>query len=142
MKELSDLCQAVILDHNARPRNFGFLEGATHRAVGDNPLCGDALTVWARLDGDRIADIRFEGSGCAFSKASASLMTTISKGKTRAELEAIFERFHRVVTGREDGREDLGKLAVLAGVAEFPMRVKCATLSWHTLRRALLESDE
>ncbi len=137
MDGLDELYQAVILDHNANPRNFGALDDATHRAAGHNPLCGDNLTVHVQLEGGRLEAVTFEGSGCAISKASASLMTTLVKGKTRAEADKIFERFHRAVTGKGTGEESLGKLEVFAGVAEFPMRVKCATLSWHTLRGAL-----
>ena len=144
MSELSDLYQEVVLDHGKRPRNFGPLEGATHRADGLNPLCGDKLTVYARLDGGRIAEARFEGSGCAISKASASVMTGVVKGKTREEIDALFEKFHKLVTeGPAAGAaEDLGKLAVFGGVHEYPTRVKCASLAWHTLRAALRGEGE
>jgi len=136
--ELSDLYQEVVLDHGKRPRNFGPLEGATHHAEGLNPLCGDHFTVHARLDGDRLAEVRFEGSGCAISKASASVMTGVVKGKSAAEVEALFERFHRLVTeGPVAASEDLGKLAVFGGVHDYPTRVKCASLAWHALRQAL-----
>ncbi|HEX9244057.1 MAG TPA: SUF system NifU family Fe-S cluster assembly protein [Anaeromyxobacter sp.] len=137
--ELTDLYQEVVLDHGKRPRNFGPLADATHRAEGLNPLCGDHFTVFARLDGDRVAEARFEGSGCAISKASASVMTGAVKGKTRAEIDAIFERFHKLVTqGPTAGDEgSLGKLAVFGGVHEYPTRVKCASLAWHALRAAL-----
>jgi len=137
MSDLRELYQAVILDHNRSPRNFGPLAGASHQAKGNNPLCGDQLTVYIELEGDLIKDVRFEGSGCAISKASASLMTQSLKGKTRQEADTLFHAFHDVVTGAGDDQTTLGKLAVFAGVREFPMRVKCATLSWHTLRGAL-----
>jgi nitrogen fixation protein NifU and related proteins len=137
--ELGDLYQEVILDHNRRPRNFGELPGANRRAIGHNPLCGDRVTVLVDLEGDVLKDIRFEGSGCAISKASASMMTESVKGKTLAQAEALFEGFHRLLT--EDGTvadpKTLGKLVVFSGVREFPVRVKCATLAWHTLRAAL-----
>jgi nitrogen fixation NifU-like protein len=139
MSELTDLYQEVVLDHGKRPRNFGPLADATHRAEGLNPLCGDHLTVWAKFDGDRVNEARFEGSGCAISKASASVMTGAVKGKTRAEIDALFERFHRLVTEgpRPGDEESLGKLAVFGGVHEYPTRVKCASLAWHALRAAL-----
>lgn len=145
MTDLRDLYQEMILDHYKRPRNFHSIEGACRRADGHNPLCGDRVTVFLDLDGDRISDVAFEGSGCAISTASASLMTEALKGKTVTEAKNIFERFHSVLTedphGTVDGA-DLGKLAVLFGVREFPMRVKCATLAWHTLRAALEETGE
>jgi nitrogen fixation NifU-like protein len=140
MSELSDLYQEVVLDHGKRPRNFGPLEGATHDAEGLNPLCGDHITVHARLDGDVVREARFEGSGCAISKASASVMTGTVKGKTAAEVDRIFEEFHRLVTegpAAVDDIEALGKLAVFGGVHEYPTRVKCASLAWHTLRAAI-----
>ncbi len=137
MSDLRELYQSVILDHNRSPRNFGPLAAASHQARGHNPLCGDDLTVYVELDGDLIKDVRFEGSGCAISQASASLMTQSLKGKTTSEADALFRAFHAVVTGTGDDQSALGKLAVFAGVREFPMRVKCATLSWHTLRGAL-----
>ncbi len=139
MSELRDLYQEVILDHNRRPRNFGVLDGADRRADGHNPLCGDRLTVYVRMDGERIADIRFEGSGCAISKASASMMTDGVKGRTLEDADALFDAFHRMVTAPPGTPPDerLGKLAVFAGVAEFPARVKCASLAWHTLHAAL-----
>ena len=139
MSELSDLYQEVVLDHGKRPRNFGPLPGATHRAEGLNPLCGDHFTVQARVEGDVVREARFEGSGCAISKASASVMTGTVKGKTAEEVDRIFESFHRLVTegpGAVDV-EALGKLAVFGGVHEYPTRVKCASLAWHTLRAAL-----
>ena len=131
-----ELYQEVILDHNRRPRNFRTIEEGRH-AEGYNPLCGDRLTVYLRIQGDRIQDASFQGSGCAISKASASLMTDIVKGKTIAEAEALFERFHRLITRSvEDPVDDLGKLSVFAGVRQYPARVKCASLAWHTLRAA------
>lgn len=139
MFDLKDLYQEVIIDHNRQPRNFHPMAGASSSAEGFNPLCGDRLTVYLKLDGERIEDLSFEGSGCAISVASASLMTEELKGRTRAEAEAVFERFHHLVTDREAplDLEALGKLAALAGVREYPARVKCATLCWHTLRAAL-----
>jgi nitrogen fixation NifU-like protein len=142
--ELSDLYQEVVLDHGKRPRNFGPLEGATHRADGLNPLCGDRITVYARLDGGVVREAKFEGSGCAISKASASVMTGVVKGKTPDEIERLFERFHRLVTEgpTPDDPEALGKLAVFGGVHEYPTRVKCASLAWHALRAALSSAQE
>lgn len=138
MSDLSELYQEVILDHNKRPRNFRTIESPSHHAEGYNPLCGDRLTLFLQVDGDRIADVSFQGSGCAISKASASLMTDELKGRTVAEARELFGRFHQVVTTPPDRPvEDLGKLSVLAGVREFPVRVKCASLAWHTLKAAL-----
>ena len=140
MSDLTDLYQEVILDHNRRPRNFGALADANRSAKGHNPLCGDRLTLYLRLDGDRIAGVSFEGSGCAISKASASLMTDAIKGHTVAEATALFGRFHDMVTSPVEQPVDeasVGKLAVFAGVREFPVRVKCASLAWHTLKAAL-----
>jgi nitrogen fixation NifU-like protein len=140
MSELKDLYQDVILDHNRHPRNFGPLPGADHEAEGYNPLCGDRITVRLKLEGDVIRDIRFEGSGCAISTASASVMTESLKGKTVAEARALFGTFHALVTGKAKGEASiatLGKLAVFSGVSEFPVRVKCATLCWHTTQSAL-----
>ena len=138
MSDLSDLYQEVILDHNKRPRNFRAIESPTHRAEGYNPLCGDRLNLYVRVDGDVITDVAFQGTGCAISKASASLMTDAVKGHTVGEARALFERFHTVVTTPPDEPvEDLGKLSVLAGVREFPVRVKCASLAWHTLKAAM-----
>jgi nitrogen fixation NifU-like protein len=140
MSELSELYQELILDHNRRPRNYGALPDADHTAKGYNPLCGDKLTIYAKLEGDRIAGLSFEGSGCAISKASASLLTDAVKGKTLAEADALFARVHAMLTAPIDQTldvDDLGKLAVLSGVREFPVRVKCASLAWHTLRAAL-----
>ncbi|MGA2708975.1 MAG: Fe-S cluster assembly sulfur transfer protein SufU [Steroidobacteraceae bacterium] len=136
--QLSDLYRDVILDHNRQPRNFGDLNSPDATIEGYNPLCGDRLTLRLKLDGDRITDIRFEGQGCAISTASASLMTEAVKGKTRSEAMALFERIHRLLT--DDAApvdEELGKLAALSGVREFPARVKCASLCWHTLASAL-----
>ncbi len=136
--ELDDLYQEVILDHGRRPRNFHALADATSVAEGLNPLCGDHFKLYLKLDGDRIQDLGFEGAGCAISKASASLMTSALKGKTVAEAERLFDRFHAMVAeGDPTAARDLGKLAVLQGVCEFPTRVKCASLVWHTLRSAL-----
>ena len=140
MSDLRELYQQVILDHNKRPRNFGKLEDATCHADGYNPLCGDKVTVYLKLDGDIVQDVHFEGSGCAISTASASMMTQSIKGKTLAEAETLFKEFHDLVTTEPDPaapERDLGKLAVFAGVREFPTRVKCATLVWHTLHAAL-----
>ena len=138
MSDLNDLYQEVILDHNRRPRNFRRIEAASHQAEGYNPLCGDRVSVFLQIDGERIADVAFEGSGCAISKASASLMTDRLKGSTVAEARDLFERFHRMVTTPPDQAvEDLGKLSVLAGVREFPVRVKCASLAWHTMKAAM-----
>jgi nitrogen fixation NifU-like protein len=138
MSDLSDLYQEVILDHNKRPRNFRTLETANHSAEGFNPLCGDRLHLYVRVDGDVVTDVGFQGSGCAISKASASLMTDSIKGRPVPEVRALFERFHRMVTTPpENAVEDMGKLSVLAGVREFPVRVKCASLAWHTLKAAL-----
>jgi nitrogen fixation protein NifU and related proteins len=140
MSDLRDLYQEVILDHTKRPRNFRKLETATNSAKGHNPLCGDRLTVYVNLKDDVIQDISFEGSGCAISTASASMMTESLKGKTKSDAETLFHCFHDVVTGRSEGPSEtskLGKLAVFTGVREFPVRVKCATLSWHTVRAAL-----
>lgn len=140
MSDLSELYQEMILDHNRSPRNFRQMEDATATAKGHNPLCGDNVTIYVKLEGDRIVDVSFEGSGCAISKASASMMTAELKGKNREEAERLFERVHDMLT-REAGSfvdiEGLGKLAVLSGVCEFPARVKCASLPWHTVHAAL-----
>ena len=144
MSELSDLYQEVILDHNKNPRNFREIADADQYADGKNPLCGDALRVYVTMDGDTVADVAFKGSGCAISKASASMMTQAVKGKTKEEAEAIFGEFHKMVTGELDIETDenhLGKLKIFAGVLEFPARVKCASLSWHTLNAALHGED-
>ncbi len=139
MGGLSELYQNVILEHNRSPRNYRALSDADRKAQGSNPLCGDEVVVWLRMDGDVIREATFQGGGCAISKASASLMTCAVVGKTRAEAEALFEKFQRLVTGRLDKGEGetLGKLAVFSGVSEFPIRVKCASLSWHTMKEAL-----
>jgi nitrogen fixation NifU-like protein len=140
MSDLRELYQEVILDHNKRPRNFQKLEGANCTADGYNPLCGDQITVYVLVENDVIKEIAFQGSGCAISKASASMMTATLKGKTTTEAEGLFESFHRMVTADLDTAFDLrgvGKLAAFAGVREFPVRVKCATLPWHTFHAAL-----
>jgi nitrogen fixation NifU-like protein len=141
MSDLSDLYQEVILDHNRQPRNYGVLAPAGRTAQGHNPLCGDRLTIYVNTNGDRITEIRFEGSGCAISKASASLMTEAVKGLTIEEALSVFERFQAMVTSPLEvpaGDRSLGKLEVLGGVREFPVRIKCASLPWHTLKAALV----
>jgi nitrogen fixation NifU-like protein len=140
VSELSELYQQVILDHNKKPRNFKKLADANRMAEGVNPLCGDQLTVYMQLEDDVVKDVSFEGSGCAISKASASMMTQSVKGKTRAEAETLFTEFHRMVLGELDEEampNNLGRLTIFAGVREFPARVKCASLSWHTMHAAL-----
>jgi len=138
MSELTDLYQEVILDHGRKPRNFRAMPDATATAEGLNPLCGDHYHVFLRMDGDRIEDVSFQGNGCAISKASASLMSAALKGKSRADAEDLFQRFHKmVVEGDASQAEGLGKLAVLKGVAKFPTRVKCASLAWHAMHSAL-----
>jgi len=139
MLDLKDLYQEVIIDHNRSPRNFGKLDNADKILEGFNPLCGDHLKLYLNMEDGRIADIHFDGSGCAISVASASLMTEAMKGKTVSEAEAIFENFHELLTGDETrvDYDKLGKLAAIAGVREYPTRVKCATLCWHTLHTAL-----
>jgi nitrogen fixation protein NifU and related proteins len=140
MSELSDLYQQVILDHNKKPRNFRRLEEANRTAEGYNPLCGDQLVIYMQLEDEMVKDISFEGSGCAISKAAASMMTQSIKGKTRQEAETLFKEFHRMVTGQldEEAEENnLGRLTIFSGVREFPARVKCASLSWHTMHAAL-----
>ncbi len=143
MATLNALYQDLILDHNRAPQNFRRMEDANRQVEGNNPLCGDRLTVWLRLDGELIKDAAFQGSGCAISKASASLMTSAIKGKTRSEAEGLFDRFHRMVTGSLDpaDAEALGKLVAFSGLSEFPVRVKCASLSWHAMKAALDEPD-
>ncbi len=139
-----ELYQEVILDHNRSPRNFRKMESADRKAVGYNPLCGDQYTVYIKMENDVLKEITFQGSGCAISKASASMMSAVLKGKTRAEMEVLFEKFHKLVTGRSDESDQLdslGKLAAFAGVSEFPVRVKCAILAWHTVRGALEEKQ-
>lgn len=140
MSDLNELYQSIILDHNRRPRNFGELAEATGHAHGKNPLCGDDVNVWVRINNDRIEDIAFKGVGCAISRAAASMMTAAVKGKTRAEAEELFGRFHSVVTGKvaQEEAEAMEKsIAVFSGVSRFPVRVKCAALPWHTLRAAM-----
>jgi nitrogen fixation NifU-like protein len=143
MASLSGLYQDLILDHNRAPQNFRRMEDANRRVEGINPLCGDRLTVWLKMEDGVIKDAAFQGSGCAISKASASLMTSAIKGKTQEEAEALFERFRRLVTGALEPAEveSLGKLAAFSGLSEFPIRVKCASLSWHALKAALNEPD-
>lgn len=144
MSSLTELYQNVILEHNRSPRNYRAMPDADRKADGHNPLCGDQVTVWVRMDGDVIGDVSFQGAGCAISRASASLMTGAVKGKSRSEVQGMFDRFHRLVTGRLPAGESetLGKLAVFSGVSEFPIRVKCASLSWHTLKAALAEGGQ
>ena len=138
MPDLRDLYQEVILEHSKAPRNYRQLPAAKQHAEGFNPLCGDHFTVYLDVEGDSIRDISFQGSGCAISKASASMMTQAIKGKSKAEAEKLFDTFHKLVTGEANGdQSELGKLAVFSGVSEFPVRVKCATLAWHTLQAAL-----
>ena len=147
MPELRDLYQEVILEHSKAPRSYKEPARTNHKAEGYNPLCGDRFTVYLEMDGETVRDIGFQGAGCAISKASASMMTQSVKGKTKAEAQKIFARFHDLVTGHthesdEQLQADLGKLAVFSGVSEFPMRVKCATLAWHTLEAALEGKQE
>jgi nitrogen fixation NifU-like protein len=148
VSDLRELYQTTILDHGKSPRNFGKLESANRSAAGHNPLCGDRLTLYLRVEDDRVVDASFEGSGCAISTASASMLTEVVKGKTVAEAEALFERFREWVSGRgevellSDDAASLGKLAVFGGVREFPMRVKCATLAWHAMHSALAGGGE
>ena len=145
MSELSELYQQVILDHNKKPRNFRKLEAANHTAEGYNPLCGDHLTVYLNLEDDLVKDVGFEGSGCAISKASASMMTQAVKGKSKEEAENLFKEFHSMVTGdldEETEENNLGNLTIFAGVREFPVRVKCATLPWHTMHAALNKESQ
>jgi nitrogen fixation NifU-like protein len=142
MNELRELYQEVILDHSKRPRNFGEMADADLRAEGFNPLCGDRATVYLKMDGDRVERVGFHGAGCSISTASASMMTEALRGKTRREVEALFERFHELITADplrtgKGAAPELGKLAVFSGVSEFPVRVKCASLPWHTLKAAL-----
>ena len=142
--ELRELYQQVILDHNKSPRNFKKLENANHDAEGYNPLCGDKVHIYLNVENGIVKDISFTGSGCAISKASASLMSTIVKGKTKEETKIIFEKFHDLVTGKLTGDaeiEELGKLAVFAGVRDFPSRVKCASLAWHTMLSAITNEE-
>ena len=144
MSELSELYQQVILDHNKKPRNFHKLEKANRTAQGFNPLCGDQLNVYLQFEDDQVKDVSFEGSGCAISKASASMMTQAVKGKTKVEAETLFSEFHRMAMGELDEENEpnqLGKLKIFAGVRDYPARVKCATLSWHTMKAALEGED-
>jgi nitrogen fixation NifU-like protein len=143
MGSLASLYQDLILDHNRSPRNYRTLPDGNRKAEGNNPLCGDRLTVWLRMAENRIDDAAFQGSGCAISRASASLMTAAVKGKTKEEAKDLYERFHRLVTGSLDPSQagTLGKLAAFGGVSGFPARVKCATLSWHALKAALEQPD-
>ena len=144
MSDLRELYQQVILDHNKNPRNFHDMPDATNRVDGYNPLCGDHYTIFLKTDGETIADVSFTGSGCAISKASASVMSSTIKGKSKEEADRLFDTFHALVTGDQSGLSaaDLGRLAAFSGVSEFPARVKCATLAWHTLRSALDGNDE
>ncbi|MEJ2508844.1 MAG: SUF system NifU family Fe-S cluster assembly protein [Gammaproteobacteria bacterium] len=143
MSDLRDLYQEVIFDHNRNPRNFGKLEGANHKAEGFNPLCGDRLTLYLKVDDDGvIEDVAFDGKGCAISVASASLMTEALRGKPVAEAEALFRGFHDLLTDGHGAPVELGKLKVLEGVKAYPSRIKCATLAWHTLESALHDEDE
>ncbi|HZM71166.1 MAG TPA: SUF system NifU family Fe-S cluster assembly protein [Candidatus Cryosericum sp.] len=144
MSEFQDLYQQVILDHNQRPRNFHALEGKVRRSEGHNPLCGDRLTVYLDVQDGQVRDVAFVGDGCAISKASASMMTEAVKGRTREEAEALFRVFHGLLTGDQVSPDDprLGKLVVFAGVRDYPVRVKCATLAWHTLRAALEDRND
>ena len=138
MSDLTDLYQEVILDHNKRPRNFHVVDSASHQAEGFNPLCGDRLHLYLKVEDDVVTEVGFQGSGCAISKASASIMTDSVKGRPVAEVQDLFRRFHTMVTTPPDQSvEDMGKLSALAGVREFPVRVKCASLAWHTLKAAL-----
>jgi nitrogen fixation NifU-like protein len=142
VRELRDLYQEVILEHSKKPRNYGVLPSANHKAEGFNPLCGDHYTIFVNLQGGAISEIAFQGAGCAISKASASMMTQALKGKSTEEAEAVFTRFHELVTGNSGDTDALGKLAVFAGVSEFPLRVKCATLAWHAVRAALRGEEQ
>ena len=145
MSEVNELYQEVILEHNKNPRNFRDIPDADKKALGNNPLCGDALQVYVAIDGETITDVAFKGSGCAISKASATMMTQAVKGRTKDEAEVLFDEFHRMVLGELDEESEethLGKLRIFAGVREFPARVKCASLSWHTLHAALQGEGE
>lgn len=144
MSELSELYQQVILDHNKKPRNFRKLENAGYSAEGFNPLCGDHLMIYLNLENDAVTEISFEGSGCAISKAAASMMTQAVKGKTKPEAERLFKEFHKMVTGEDevdDEERGIGNLTIFSGVREFPVRVKCATLPWHTMHAALNKQE-
>jgi nitrogen fixation NifU-like protein len=143
MSELNDLYQEVILDHSRHPHNYHAMADATRKAEGYNPLCGDQVTVYLKLSGDKIEDVSFEGSGCAISKSSASVMTDLVKGKSKNEAAALFEKFRNMVTGEDkQPKDETDKLAIFSGVSAFPTRVKCAVLGWHTLRSALENKQE
>jgi nitrogen fixation protein NifU and related proteins len=142
MSELDELYQEVILDHNKSPRNYRSLANANRQAQGYNPLCGDQVTVYVLLEAGVIKDIAFQGSGCAISKASASMMTGALKGKSEKEAKELFDNVHKMLTGEGDGAQDVGKLAILSGVCKFPARVKCASLAWHTVNSALKGGQE
>jgi len=145
MSDLQELYQSIILDHNRRPKNYGSLEVANHHAEGRNPSCGDEVRVELRVEGDRIEDVRFTASGCAVSRAAASIMTQNVKGKSRADVDKLFEQFHALVTGKvhptEQEARAMGELAAFAGVARFPIRVKCSSMPWHVLQAALRSED-
>ncbi len=145
MSDLQDLYQELIIDHNKRPRNRRELQSPDHKAQGYNPLCGDRVTVFIKVQDDQVTEVTFEGSGCAISTASASLMTEALKGKTLTEAKALFKRFHGLVTGQTEETQEgpgLGKLEVFSGVCRYPARVKCATLAWHTVNAALADSGQ
>ncbi len=142
MEDLRELYQEVILDHNKNPKNFKKLENATHTAEGYNPLCGDRINLYLQVEADRIKDISFEGSGCAISKASSSVMTDELKGKSLAEAEELFKKFQDIITGKTEADFADGKLSVFAGVREFPVRVKCAALAWHTMFEAIQSNNK
>jgi nitrogen fixation NifU-like protein len=145
MSDLQELYQSIILDHNRRPKNYGTLEGATRRAEGRNPLCGDEVKVELKVENDAIGDVRFTASGCAVSRAAASIMTQAVKGKSRDEVERLFEQFHDLVTGKLKPSpieaRAMGEMAAFSGVSRFPVRVKCASMPWHTLQKALHDSE-
>ena len=145
MSDLQELYQSIILDHNRRPKNYGALDGATSRAEGRNPLCGDEVTVELKVENDAIDEVRFTASGCAVSRAAASIMTQAVKGKSRGEVERLFEQFHDLVTGKlkpsvTEARA-MGEMAAFSGVSRFPVRVKCASMPWHTLQKALRDGE-
>ena len=145
MSELRELYQEIILDHNKNPRNFGYLEDADHSSEGHNPLCGDRYTVYARVEDETIKEITFSGEGCAISKSSASIMTELVKGKKAGEVNILILEFQKMLKGEmisDEFREKLHKAAILEGVKEFPVRIKCATLAWHTLKNALTEDGQ
>lgn len=145
MRDKRSLYEQVILDHNRHPRNFGEMENPDHQAEGYNALCGDQFTVYLKMDGDRITEVQFAGSGCAISKSSASVMTALLKGKTESEANELFEKFHAMITSELDSpleESELGKLMVFSGVRAYPVRIKCATLPWHTMMAALKDNDD